>query len=331
MQTEQPTIMVVEDETLLLQAISKKLKLSGLDVVSCASGQQAIDYLSNMDEHLPSAVWLDYYLKETSATPIQLEIFDFSGKLVRQFASDDKLYKTNPNRMPLTMNWVRDPLPLVNEPGMHRFVWDLHYALPPGVQRSYFFSAGPWVVPGNYSVKLTANGKSTTQSLIIKMDPRSKASADALQTQLTLAAQLSARLGEVSSALKQAKELRQAIAERKKDAAGKTELLAALDALNQKMEIAVEPDADGEFEIFGLALPGKEREPLPQAQSALTGLFIIEQSADTAPSADVSAAAAKWDAAAGDSLSRWKAVLSQDLAIVNSQLQKADLQPLAIK
>lgn len=57
------TIMVVEDETLLLQAITKKLKLSGLDVVSCASGQQAIDYLKNLDE-LPDAVWLDYYLKD---------------------------------------------------------------------------------------------------------------------------------------------------------------------------------------------------------------------------------------------------------------------------
>jgi DNA-binding response OmpR family regulator len=55
--------MVVEDETLLLQAITKKLKLSGLDVISCASGQQAVDYLNNLDE-LPDAVWLDYYLKD---------------------------------------------------------------------------------------------------------------------------------------------------------------------------------------------------------------------------------------------------------------------------
>ena len=60
---DQTTIMVVEDETLLLQAITKKLKLSGLDVISCASGQQAIDYLTNLDE-LPDGVWLDYYLKD---------------------------------------------------------------------------------------------------------------------------------------------------------------------------------------------------------------------------------------------------------------------------
>lgn len=55
--------MVVEDENLLLQAITKKLKLSGMDVLSCSSGQQAIDYLENLDE-LPDAVWLDYYLKD---------------------------------------------------------------------------------------------------------------------------------------------------------------------------------------------------------------------------------------------------------------------------
>jgi len=63
MSNQIPTIMVVEDETLLLQAITKKLKLSNLDVISCASGQQAIDYLESLDE-LPDVVWLDYYLKD---------------------------------------------------------------------------------------------------------------------------------------------------------------------------------------------------------------------------------------------------------------------------
>jgi two-component system, chemotaxis family, sensor kinase CheA len=60
---ENPTIMVVEDETLLLQAITKKLKLSDMDVLSCASGQQAVDYLTSLEE-MPDAIWLDYYLKD---------------------------------------------------------------------------------------------------------------------------------------------------------------------------------------------------------------------------------------------------------------------------
>lgn len=61
--TTQSTIMVVEDENLLLQAITKKLKLSNLDVISCSTGEQAIDYLRSLQE-FPDAIWLDYYLKD---------------------------------------------------------------------------------------------------------------------------------------------------------------------------------------------------------------------------------------------------------------------------
>jgi DNA-binding response OmpR family regulator len=70
-----PTIMVVEDEVLLLQAITKKLKLSNMDVLSCSSGKQAIDYLENLDE-LPDAVWLDYYLKDMNGLAFMEKLKD---------------------------------------------------------------------------------------------------------------------------------------------------------------------------------------------------------------------------------------------------------------
>lgn len=73
MSIQTPTIMVVEDETLLLQAITKKLKLSGMDVLSCASGQQAVDYLESLDE-LPDVVWLDYYLKDMNGLAFMQEL-----------------------------------------------------------------------------------------------------------------------------------------------------------------------------------------------------------------------------------------------------------------
>jgi len=56
------TILVIEDENLLLQAITKKLTLCGLNPVSATSGEQAIDYLKNLPE-LPDVIWLDYHLK----------------------------------------------------------------------------------------------------------------------------------------------------------------------------------------------------------------------------------------------------------------------------
>jgi photosystem II stability/assembly factor-like uncharacterized protein len=279
----------------------------------------------------PDGAALDYYLKEKSSSPVQLEIFNSAGKLVRRYASDDKLYETKPNSVRFTMNWVHDPQPLLNEAGMHRFIWDLHYSLPEGLRRSYFLTAGPWVVPGNYSVKLTANGKSNTQSLVVKPDPRSKATPEALQRQFALASQLSESLGRVSAALKQANDLQKQIEERKKDAASKTEILSALEDLKQKAEVAAEPDGDADFMLFGLALPEKEHEPLPSVQAALTGLFAILESADVAPSSDVTTAAEKWEAASRDGLSRWKNVIEKALAAANSKLQKAKLKPLVVQ
>ena len=97
MSNKNPTIMVVEDETLLLQAITKKLKLSGMDVLSCASGQQAVDYLSSLDE-LPDVVWLDYYLKDMNGLAFMQELkqnpawTDIPVIVVSNSASPDKVH-----------------------------------------------------------------------------------------------------------------------------------------------------------------------------------------------------------------------------------------------
>lgn len=68
-----PTILIIEDENLLLNVISKKLKLSGLSAVSCTSGKQALDYLSS-HSNLPDAIWLDYYLKDMNGLEFMTSI-----------------------------------------------------------------------------------------------------------------------------------------------------------------------------------------------------------------------------------------------------------------
>jgi len=279
----------------------------------------------------PDGAVLDYYLKEKSSSPIQLEIFDSEGKLIRRFASDDKLYRTDPNSVPFTMNWVPDLQPLSQEAGMHRFVWDLRAALPEGVRRSYRMTAGPWILPGDYTVKLTANGKSSTRPLTVKMDPRSRATPEALQHQFALASQLSRSLGEVSAALQLASDLRKQIEERKRDAAGKTEILAALEDINRKIERAAGPDTEADFGLLGPALPDKEHAPLRRLATALTGLLAVAESADVAPASDLTAAAERWDAARKDTLAQWKNVLEQVRVELIAKLQNADRKPLVLK
>jgi len=240
------------------------------------------------------------------------------------------VHKTNPNDVPIQMEWVRDPKPLLAEAGMHRFVWDLRYALPKSVRSSFWGPSGPLAVPGNYTVKLSANGKSSTQPLTIKLDPRVKTPQDALVRQFGLASRIAARLGEVSLALQQVSDLRKQIDARKKDAIDNAELQKALRGLEEKVEAAVEPDSDADFGLFGLASPGKENEPLPEVAGALTRLLLIVDSSDMGPAADAAMASERWEEAAQETLARWSAFQKDDLAAVNALLEKAKLKMLVI-
>jgi hypothetical protein len=288
-----------------------------------------------MDESLfpnpPEGAVIDYFLKEKPVSPVQLEILDSEEKVVRRLASDDLLAKANPNDVPVEMIWIKDPKPLVAEAGMHRFVWDLHYAMPKGMRRSFFGPKGPMAVPGEYTVKLTANGKSTSQPLTIKLDPRVKTPVEVLTRQFKLASKLVARLGEVTTATEQARVLLNELEARKTEAANNSETLAALQEFQTKIESQMKNDREGEFGLFGLALPSGEHESLSQAAGALMGLLVAVDSSDVGATADASAASLKWDEAGQAALTRWSALQKEDLERVNVQLEKAKLNPLKVE
>lgn len=75
MKNSKKIILVIEDELLLLQAISKKLKINNFEVISCTMGRQAIDYLKNI-EILPDVIWLDYYLTDMNGLEFMKVIKD---------------------------------------------------------------------------------------------------------------------------------------------------------------------------------------------------------------------------------------------------------------
>src|SRR3989344_4881199 len=98
MLTKKLTILVIEDEVLLLEAISKKLKISDCDVVGASSGKQALDYLKNLSKK-PDAIWLDYYLGDSNGIELMEKIHDnktwssIPVLVVSNSASPDKVHK----------------------------------------------------------------------------------------------------------------------------------------------------------------------------------------------------------------------------------------------
>jgi photosystem II stability/assembly factor-like uncharacterized protein len=281
-------------------------------------------------ENPPTEAILDYYLKEKPTEPVSLEIYDAAGKLVRRFASNDEVTKTNPDDLDIPMYWIHDTQPISAEAGMHRMVWDLTYATA-GRRRSRRGPGGVLAMPGRYTVKLNAGGKTLTAGLVVKMDPGVTVTQVDLQKQFTLAMKQAAALAEFTPELAKADELRKQIAARMKEAEGNAEVQAALKDLEHHVELLAGTNAGGGFGGFGLAVPGEAAVTVRQASAALGTLLGIAEGADAAPTKDVVRATASWDAKGQEAMTKWKALKANELVRTNAVLEKAHLQPLKVQ
>jgi photosystem II stability/assembly factor-like uncharacterized protein len=165
----------------------------------------------------PDGAVLDYVLPAPATAPVVLEILDHTGALVRRFASDDPPEPVDSSaNIPLW--WVRPSQRLGTGAGMHRFVWDLRYPVPPALRYGYPIAAvihntpreprGPWILPGEYGVRLTVNGQRFVQPLTVRMDPRVPATPLVLQQQFALSSRMAGAMVRDSAALAGARALR---------------------------------------------------------------------------------------------------------------------------
>ena len=179
----------------------RQLKVNAQKETTLYKPQQAIRVRWNMNtdtplppeepagENPPDGAVIDYYLNN-NADEVQLNIFNDKGTLIRSFSNKDSLYNIPDVNIPLY--WIRPQQILSAKQGAHRFLWDMKYN-PLNIPVEYPMTAvihntapvatAPWVMPGNYTVKLTVKGKVYTQNLSIKMDPRVKTPIAQLQKQ----------------------------------------------------------------------------------------------------------------------------------------------------
>ena len=131
----------------------------------------------------PQGAILDYWLGAGVQGPVQLAIYDTKGNLVRRYVSDAAARKLDTEDQYFTDDWLSAPESLPAAPGAHRFVWDLRYPRPASLSYGYSIASvyqqggallpeGPLVLPGTYTVKFTAAGKTQTASLKVIQDPR---------------------------------------------------------------------------------------------------------------------------------------------------------------
>ena len=220
-------------------------------------------------ENPPDGAVIDYWLKAASASPVLIEILDGTERVVRRFSSSDPAPPVKDiGNWPAY--WIRPARVPSATAGMHRFVWDLHYAAPKVFSFSYPISAtpgdtapepkGPWVLPGTYTVRLTAGGATSSRPLRVSIDPRVKTPAASLEQQFSL----SMRLYEAIAA----------VHERISTITASARGAAPVAGAAQGQAAARSPEAE-----------------LRQLHEQLVGIYSIVQEADVAPTPAVVAAA----------------------------------------
>ena len=241
----------------------------------------------------PDGAILEYYLKQPASGVVTMEILDAAGRVVRRYGSDDKPREIR-DEGNVPQYWIRPSQIVASTAGLHRFVWDLHYPPPAGSQPSYPISAtpgdtepepkGPWVVPGTFTVKLTANGKSYTQPLVVKMDPRVKSGTLALQQQFALSKKVYDAMAKIQETLPRLAQIRE-----RAQAAGDT-------ALVQKIQAVSGATGGGRGRGGGGGGGGRGRGGAPGSPSLssvagqLSGLYGATQEGSTLPPAQTAAA-----------------------------------------
>jgi photosystem II stability/assembly factor-like uncharacterized protein len=273
----------------------------------------------------PDGAVIDYYLGKNIAGPVTLEVLDAKGNLVRKYSSTDKPPMTEEDlqKQLIPIYWVRMAKTLSAEPGMHRFVWDLHYTTPMATHYDYPISAVPHdtprlpqgaiALPGQYTVKLTAAGQSDTAPLTVKIDPRVQATPAELQEEFKLESQLGPVLNDSSEAVLQASSLRTQLKKLQEKGSG---------ASNEAVQSAVTK--------LNVILDGDEKATPPASgleslNEAVRSLYDMAGQSDAAPTKSQVSAAEKTVKQLAGPMQQWKDFRKSDLPSLNKYLQQAGL------
>ena len=117
-------------------------------------------------EYPPAGAMIDYWLPQNSG-PVTMEIVNASGDMVRRLSSEAARADSSQRVSPETGSQR-----LTRVAGVNRIVWDMQYPGPWDSNARRSGRGGPVAPPGTYTVRLTANGVTQNQKLVIRADPR---------------------------------------------------------------------------------------------------------------------------------------------------------------
>jgi photosystem II stability/assembly factor-like uncharacterized protein len=283
----------------------------------------------------PDGAVIDYYLPSASAGEVTLEILDAQGHDVRRFSSADKPEATEEElqKQLIPLYWIRPFHGLSTSAGMHRWVWELHYPPPAATRHDFPISAiphdtprhprGPAALPGNYTVRLTVDGKTLSAPLIVKMDPRVKASAAALEKKFQLETRLASLLNESSEAIFEASSMREQLEKLTASTQASASTKNAVEAFGKKLTALLGAP-------HGLFAPPSEEITLNRVNGQTSTLYGQVWQVDAEPTVAQQEALAAVERASADVLKGWHELKASELPAFNRLLRASNAPEIQI-
>jgi photosystem II stability/assembly factor-like uncharacterized protein len=281
----------------------------------------------------PDGAIVDYFLAQPAEGAVKIEILDAQSKVVRRYSSTDKpqLSEEDLAKQLIPPYWVPKHKALATTAGMHRWVWDLHYATPVSTRYDYPIAAvprdtprlplGPSALSGQYTVRLTVDGHTFTEPLTVKMDPRVKTPREGLVQIFQLQSKLAKMMTESSQALLEARPAHEQLQKLAGQANGP--VADAISAFDKKLSALL---GGG-----GFFAPPSPKPTLGRVNGDTSALYAELGRADATPTTAQMSATAETEKVFAEVSKQWKELKSVDLPALNKQLHSASLPEIRLE
>ncbi len=271
-------------------------------------------------------VQVRYFLRDDA--DVRLDFYDEAGTLIESYEGDATVAESAPGQGRRRFGGGGPTRPS-GQAGAHTFLWDLRYPGFVDFEGMIFWSGanqGPVVLPGSYTVALTANGETQTRSFEVKLDPRNEPVTVAqLQAQLEMALEVRNRVTQANEAVIDIRAIKGEVDDRQ----GRT----TNPEIQEQGDLVKDKLGGVESEIYQVKNESRQ-DPLNfpiKINNKLAALLNGVSRGDFPPTEQSRQVFDRLDGLLQEEMTRLQVIIDQDLARLNELLREEGLDPITIR
>ena len=268
------------------------------------------------------------YLLGESVDALTVEILDADGNVIQSYEGTPSEDEEESEDEDDGGWWGASEPELATEAGLHSFNWNLRYpgstSFPGIIMWAASPDIGPIAPPGQYTVRLIADGERLEQDFEIGLDPRRpEVTAADLEEQFRFSMQITGKVTAANNAVRLIRGIEEQIEARLEARPDDAELEAAAERLRASLD-AVEGEI---YQVRNQSAQDPLNFPI-RLNNRIAALLGVVQSAGGRPTAQSYDVFEKLSGLLDQEMARLDGVLEEDLARFNQLLAERDLEPV---